>query len=113
VNPPITVGSAWPAYDFTWSGWPLPLPIAEGAFTYSSSGVTHVMVTDDFCRGDAFQVLDNLVSLGTTPLVASDWDGVSCPDNDAGIGPDAAYADSYVQSRVLQCIGRLDRIRSP
>jgi hypothetical protein len=92
-DPLITVGSVWsmttdvpPA--FQWGGWPLPVDISSDPFTYSSTEITHVMVTDDYCKGDVFKVFDGGVLVGTTSNVVSEW-----PDCAAQVGPVAAYTD--------------------
>ena len=92
-DPPITVGSVWsktvnapPA--FYWSGWPLPVDSYSDPFTYSSKEITHVMVTDDFCKGDVFEIFDGTVSLGATSFVVSDY-----PACTPEVGPVVAYAD--------------------
>ena len=86
----IPVSTSWfatsvepPAFFFGGLG-----SFSTNSYSYSSLGVTHVKVTDDFCKGDVFEVFDNDVSIGSTSLVASESPACS-PE----VGPDAAYAD--------------------
>ena len=48
-----------------------------GPWTFTTTAVTKVTVTDAFCRGDEFRVLDKDVLLGDTSEVASDFP--ACP----------------------------------
>lgn len=71
---------------FNWNGT-APTPALENPFTFTApSGGAVLAVTDCFIVGDAFQVLDNLVVIGTTPIV---------PDTGASGGSDAnvCFAD--------------------
>ncbi|MBT8060696.1 MAG: hypothetical protein KJO33_13940, partial [Gammaproteobacteria bacterium] len=81
---PITVGDGWQLFGFGDVG------SVSGPFDYSSGVGTAVYVTDDFCRGDQFEVYDNDVSLGVTSPVAEG----ECDD----IGPDAAFEDPEYSS---------------
>ena len=70
---------------FFWPGGTPPTDVDE-TFTITTTGAACVSVTDDFQKGDQFEVFNNLVSIGTTTAVAVD--GSSTP-----IGPDAAFLD--------------------
>ncbi len=95
-DPQITVGANWYATStdvppaFYWSGGALPVASYSDPFTYTSNVVTHVKVTDDFCKGDVFEVYDNAASIGTTSNVPIG----ACTE----VGPDAAYADPAYSS---------------
>lgn len=86
---PITVGAPWFATTtvppaFFWNP-------PDGPFDYVSAVGTAVYVTDDFLKGDQFEVFDNGVSLGVTNPVAVD---AASPE----VGPDAAFADPTYSS---------------
>ena len=86
---PITVGAGWsatstkpPAFFF------LEVGSFSDNYTFASLVPVVVRVTDDFCKGDQFEVYDGATLIGTTSAVASEYPGCS-PE----VGPDAAYAD--------------------
>jgi len=94
-DPPITVGAGWwattvapPAFFWGSSGWN-----NEGPFTFNHPTFVDVYVTDDFMKGDRFEVYDFGVSIGLTSLVPT-VSGVE-------VGPDAAYADPTYGSGVF------------
>ncbi len=79
----VTPGDGWHFFSFGGVGTFAP----QGPFTYSSTTITKITVTDAFCKGDEFRVYDGTTALGDTSVVATD---PSC----AGTGdPDAALAD--------------------
>lgn len=55
---------------------------------YIPDGGASLVVTDAFTTGDAFQILDNGISLGATPIVS--------PTGDCGDDPDVCLADPLV-----------------
>jgi len=94
-DPPITVGAGWwatttvpPAFFWGASGWN-----NEGPFTFSYPAPVVVYVTDDFEKGDRFEVYDFGGLVGTTSLVPT-ASGVE-------VGPTAAYADPTYSSGVF------------
>jgi len=94
-DPPIAIGAGWSATTavppaFFWSGT-IPVLSVSGPFTFTSTGVVRVDVTDDFLKGDQFNVYDNAVLVGTTSLVAVD-------DTSSDVGPDAAFIDPTYSS---------------
>ena len=87
-DPPITVGAFWfsttsapPAFFFGGVG----SFNVEGPFTFASAGAVNVFVTDDFSKGDRFEVFDFGVSQGLTSAVATAAAGE--------VGPAAAFLD--------------------
>jgi hypothetical protein len=84
---PITVGAGWESFSFGGVG------SVAGPFDYASPVGTAVYVTDDFCKGDQFEVYDNGVSLGVTNPV----DEGPCEGGEV-VGPDAAFDDPTYSS---------------
>jgi len=89
-RPAITVDGGWTI--FTWLSGPGVFN-TEGAFTYSSTGYTDVVVTDAFIDGDQFEVYDNGVLIGTT--------SVPLDTGAAQADPDLAFADPGWSSGVF------------
>lgn len=94
-DPPINIGAGWSATStvppaFFWSGT-IPVYSSSGPFTFTSVVPVTMDVTDDFLKGDQFNVYDNTVLVGTTSLVAVD---ATSPE----VGPDAAFADATYSS---------------
>src|SRR5947209_4479062 len=88
-DPLLVVGEGWsPTTDeppaFFWTGTGQPFN-DEGPYTFSSSLITVLSVTDDFQCGDRFLVFDNGVALGDTSVAAVD---PTCLE----VGPDDAFA---------------------
>lgn len=94
-DPAIVVGAGWSATTavppaFFWSGT-IPVYSYSGPFTFTNTGLVRVDVTDDFLKGDQFNVYDNAVLVGTTSLVAVNATSLE-------VGPDAAFADPTYSS---------------
>ncbi len=74
ISEPVGPGLGW--YSFFWNG-PGTQFVEPSPFTYSATKPSVVSVTDAFCRGDRFRVLDNGVPIGdTTPPT-----GIDCQPN--------------------------------
>ena len=95
---PITVDAGWfsttdtpPA--FFWPGGTPPTDVDE-TFTFTTTGAACVSVTDDFLKGDQFEVFDDTgagaVLIGTTSSVTI--------GGGTEIGPDAAFVDPTFSS---------------
>ncbi|MFC2068421.1 hypothetical protein ACFLTP_05390 [Chloroflexota bacterium] len=94
-DPPIVIGADWSATTtvppaFLWSGT-IPVTSSSGPFTFTSTGVVRVDVTDDFQKGDQFNVYDNAGFVGTTSLVAVDATSLE-------VGPEVAFNDATYSS---------------
>ncbi|MCC5613112.1 PEP-CTERM sorting domain-containing protein [Nostoc sp. CHAB 5834] len=63
----------------------------EGPFTYTSSHPTIIDITDDFVKGDQFEIFNFGTSIGFTSLVPVVQDDIE-------IGPNAAFADPTYSS---------------
>jgi hypothetical protein len=88
-DPPLTVGANWFASQnappaFYWGGG-VGAPNLEGPFTFNHPQAVRLDVTDDFLKGDRFEVFDFGVSIGMTSLVA--------PVGGSEVGPEAAFND--------------------
>jgi hypothetical protein len=94
-DPPLTVGADWyptpvdtpPA--FYWGGGDDALNL-EGPFTFNALGPVRLDVTDDFSKGDRFEVYDFGVSIGLTSLVPT----VAGSE----VGPEPAFNDPTYSS---------------
>jgi len=78
TDPSIVVGAVWtdtnvvpPSFVWDCPSLTFPCPSSSDPFTYTSSQVTSVYITDAFLKGDAFKIYDNSVEIGTTPIVAA------------------------------------------
>ncbi|WGV27686.1 PEP-CTERM sorting domain-containing protein [Halotia branconii] len=74
---------------FFWTG--LNQDNDEGPFTYSSSYPTIIDITDDFLKGDQFEVFNFGTSIGFTSLVPVVEDAIE-------VGPNIAFADPTYSS---------------
>jgi hypothetical protein len=74
---------------FFWTG--LNQDNEEGPFTYSRSYPTIIDITDDFLKGDQFEVFNFGNSIGLTSLVPVVGDAIE-------VGPNAAFADPTYSS---------------
>jgi hypothetical protein len=96
-DPLIVVGAGWSATPtvppaFFWGSGDPPVPSDSDPFTFTSTGVVRVDVTDDFCKGDQFRVYDNGEMIGDTSPV--DVEETCSPE----IGPEAAFNDATYSS---------------
>jgi hypothetical protein len=89
---PITVDAAgWTS--FSWLG-----TSPTGPFEFASTRPVVVSVTDAFCRGDQFEVLDSGTPIGTTTSVPV----FGCDDPNLVEDPDVAFQDpSYSHGRFV------------
>jgi hypothetical protein len=90
----LIVGADWSATPvsppaFYWGGGDDP-PNLEGPFTFLALSPVRLDVTDDFLKGDRFEVFDFGSSIGMTSLVASGGGGE--------VGPEAAFNDPTYSS---------------
>ncbi|MEX0679416.1 MAG: PEP-CTERM sorting domain-containing protein [Pirellulales bacterium] len=93
-DPPIVVGADWFATTdtppaFFWIGGD-GAPNLEGPFTFNALTNVVLDVTDDFLKGDRFEVFDFGASLGLTSLVPV-AEGLE-------LGPEAAFNDPSYSS---------------
>jgi hypothetical protein len=88
---------------------------AQGLFTFASDTPVRLRVTDGFCRGDRFSVLDHGVRVLTTSDVNVDADCDRLPF--ATSGPEAWNDGGYSRGRLTLAPGRhrvrLRSLRSP
>jgi hypothetical protein len=88
---------------------------AQGLFTFASDTPVRLRVTDGFCRGDRFAVLDHGVRVLTTSNVNVDADCDRQPF--ATNGPEAWNDRGYSRGRLILAPGlhriRLRSLRSP
>ena len=96
-DPPLPLDVDWYASTdtppaFFWSSYG-PKYNNEGPYTFYHSGMVKLYVTDDFLKGDQFEVFDWGSSIGTTSYVptASGYE----------VGPHAAYLDPTYSSGVF------------
>ncbi len=83
----------WTGFEFGAAG------STTAAFTFFSDTPVLLRVTDGFCRGDEFRVMDRGFAIFTTTNVASD---PSCDDEpNVGSGPGAWADPSYSKGRFL------------
>ncbi|MDE3091221.1 MAG: hypothetical protein KGJ80_17775 [Chloroflexota bacterium] len=69
ARPPITVGGGWVPFSWSHCGQPVD---DQGAFTFTSSGVAALKVTDAFIDGDRFRVYDGGTAIGDTSVPVDD-----------------------------------------
>lgn len=74
------IGPTWSYFSFGGVGVP------SGPFTFTSPGLVQVDVTDDFCKGDEFEIFEGATSLGTTSAVTSEYPGCG-----SAVGAQAAF----------------------
>ncbi|HEY4760684.1 MAG TPA: PEP-CTERM sorting domain-containing protein [Thermoguttaceae bacterium] len=95
LDPVVTVGADWfatitPPPAFFW-GPGAGAPNLEGPFTFTALLPVWLDVTDDFQKGDQFEVFDFGSSIGLTSSVPIDPSGLE-------IGPEAAFNDPTYSS---------------
>ena len=66
VDPVVPINQGW--QPFSWAAGP-DAPDLEGPFTFTTLTPVILTVTDAYCIGDQFRVLDNGVPIGWTPAV--------------------------------------------
>jgi hypothetical protein len=88
---PLPVDGHW--YLFSW--------VDDGyspVFTFTTTDEARLRVTDAFCRGDVFEIYDNGVLIGSTPVVPADED---CDERQPR-KPGGAFRDPTYSHGVLQ-----------
>ena len=88
---------------------------AQGLFKFTSEKRVVLRVTDGFCRGDRYRVLDHGRRIATTTLVPVDTTCSELPF--ASTGPEAWHAPGYSRIRLVLQPGfhriRIRSLRSP
>ena len=107
---PLPFGQ-WTAFD----AGPAGSFDAQGLFRFTSDTPVIVRVTDAFCRGDRYRVLDHGHRIGTTSLVPVDTTCSELPF--ASTGPQGWHAPGYSRIRLVLQPGfhriRIRSMRSP
>jgi hypothetical protein len=101
----------WVAFDAGTAG----TSDAQGLFKFTSQKRVALRVTDAFCRGDRYRILDHGHRKGTTSLVPIDTDCDQLPF--ASTGPEGWTAPGYSRVRLVLRPGfhriRIRSLRSP
>ena len=95
VVSPLTISHDWfltamvpPAFFFGQAG-----TFSPNEFTFTANEPVMLSVTDDFCKGDRFEVFDNGVSIGATSNPVNEFPGCS-----VSAGPEAAATNPEYSS---------------